>query len=42
MLDESGFDSFYVMKLDDVLMCGVYVSTSLADKTPEYYEALFD
>ena len=39
--DQTCFDAIYMKKLDDDLMCWVYVSTCLPDRTPEYYEALF-
>ena len=39
---DHGFDCFYMKKLDDDLICWVYVTTGLSDRTPEYYEALFD
>ena len=35
------FDCFYVKKLDDELICGIYVTTSEQGRTPGYYEALF-
>ncbi len=37
----AAFDCFYLKKLDDDLICGIYVTTSEQDRTPEYYEALF-
>ncbi len=40
--NDSAFDCIYAKKLDDTLMCGIYVTTGMADRTPEYYEALFD
>ena len=39
--DEHSFDCFYMKKLDDDLMCWVYVTTSDPERTPEYYEKLF-
>ncbi len=41
-IDESSFDYLYMKKLDDNLMCGIFVTTCLPERTPEYYEALFD
>ena len=35
------FDCFYIKKLDDDLICGIYVTTSEQGRTPGYYEALF-
>ena len=40
--DESSFDCLYAKKLDDKLMCWIYITTCLPERTPEYYEALFD
>ncbi|MCR4639058.1 glycoside hydrolase family 3 protein [Ruminococcus sp.] len=40
--DETCFDAIYMKKLDDDLMCWVYVSTCLPERTPEYYESLFE
>ncbi len=39
--DGKAFDCFYMRKLDDDLVCWIYVTTSEPDRTPEYYEALF-
>ncbi|WP_303804222.1 glycoside hydrolase family 3 C-terminal domain-containing protein, partial [Ruminococcus flavefaciens] len=39
--DENCFDAIYMKKLDDDLMCWIYTSTCLPERTPEYYEALF-
>ncbi len=35
-------DCSYVKKLDDDLMCWIYVTSSLPDRTPEYFESLFE
>ena len=39
--DGKAFDSFYMKKLDDDLICFIYTTTSEQGRTPEYYEALF-
>ena len=39
--DGKAFDCFYMRKLDDDLVCWIYVTTSEQGRTPEYYEALF-
>ena len=39
--DGAPVDCSYVKKLDDELMCWIYVTTTVPDRTPEYYEALF-
>ncbi len=39
--EENSFDCFYIKKLDDDLICWIYVTTCLPDRTPEYYESLF-
>ena len=39
--NETAFDCLYTKKLDDDLMCGIYVRTNDPDRTPEYYEKLF-
>ena len=39
--NETSFDCLYTRKLDDDLMCGIYVRTNDPDRTPEYYEKLF-
>ena len=39
--DGKAFDCFYMRKIDDDLVCWIYVTTSENGRTPEYYEALF-
>ena len=39
--NETAFDCLYLKKLDDDLMCGIYVTTAEPARTPEYYEKLF-
>ena len=39
--NETTFDCLYAKKLDDNLMCGIYVRTNDPVRTPEYYEKLF-
>ncbi|MCR5480655.1 MAG: hypothetical protein K6F27_12465 [Ruminococcus sp.] len=39
--NETSIDCLYTRKLDDDLMCGIYVRTNDPDRTPEYYEKLF-
>lgn len=39
--NETAFDCLYTKKLDDDLMCGIYVRTNDPDRTPEYYEKQF-
>ncbi|MBR6984091.1 MAG: glycoside hydrolase family 3 C-terminal domain-containing protein, partial [Ruminococcus sp.] len=40
--DGKAFDCFYMRKLDDDLVCWIYVTTSEQGRTPEYYESLFE
>ncbi len=37
-----GDECFYMKKIDDDLMCWIYVTTSDPERTPEYYESLFE
>ncbi len=37
-----GFDCYYIRKLDDDLICWIYATTNISERTPEYYEALFE
>ena len=39
--NETAFDCLYLRKLDDDLMCGIYVTTADPARTPDYYEKLF-
>ena len=40
--DAHTFECFYMKKLDEDLMCWIYITTSNPDVNPEYYEALFE
>ena len=40
--DDSDYAAFYMRKLDDDLVCFLVLSSCDPEKTPEYYEALFD
>ncbi|HOC34574.1 MAG TPA: glycoside hydrolase family 3 protein [Ruminococcus flavefaciens] len=40
--DENSSDYYYMKKIDNDMMCWVYVTTSESDRTPEYYESLFE
>ena len=40
--DENSSDYYYMKKIDNDLMCWIYVTTSESDRTPEYYESLFE
>ena len=40
--DENSSDYYYMKKIDNDMMCWIYVTTSESDRTPEYYESLFE
>ena len=40
--DENSSDYYYMKKIDNDMMCWVYVTTSEQGRTPEYYESLFE
>ena len=40
--DVTDYEAFSVRKFDDDLICFLHYTTNDAEKTPEYYESLFD
>ncbi|MBP3268521.1 MAG: beta-N-acetylhexosaminidase, partial [Ruminococcus sp.] len=40
--DENSSDYYYMKKIDNDMMCWIYVTTSDPERTPEYYESLFE
>ena len=40
--DENSSDYYYMKKIDNDMMCWIYVTTSEQGRTPEYYESLFE